>query len=46
VIEEGFADSNYGGDADRESVDDAGTDDLSGDDLESHRAAKKLRPNQ
>ena len=28
----------------RDSMDDQGTDDLSGDDLEAHRPAKKIRP--
>lgn len=36
----------YSDEMDRESVDDQGVEDLSGDDLEAHRAAKKIRPNQ
>ena len=31
---------------DRASVDDRAVDDLSGDDLEAHRASKKVKPNQ
>jgi hypothetical protein len=49
--DEGMVDDNvnvvqYGDEADRDSTDEHGTEDLSGDDLEAHRLSKKIRPNQ
>ena len=36
----------YESEGDRESIDDQGAEDLSGDDLEALRDSKKIRPNQ
>jgi hypothetical protein len=43
VVDQGTDEVNYGDEMDRESVDDPGTEDMSGDELGAQRVSKKIR---
>jgi hypothetical protein len=43
LADQGTGEANYGDEMDRESVDDPGTEDMSGDELEAQRVSRKIR---